>query len=435
MSNAVANMNDNFRIFSSPEFCDIRTTIINCLPWFVGKDVATALDYSNPQEAIRDHVDIEDKIIGEQNAHQYIIDSLGRKKYPTLINESGVYSLIFSSRMKKAKEFKHWVTSEVLPAIRTSGTYSVVNKQNANNTLPLSREEMAMYIAAIQSHTEEIKDMCVSTFTEIGKIIQKNSEDNVKNLSMISDTASKLYSSYALNSAKIVECLNNIKISTPQSQSQKDEEEFLKSARSLLSNICRTYNIEQKMAYSLVYGEMVKNDGINPYKYKVDSSVIKGIAKNPEFRASFIKCAENLCCKSNDSKIDTSLEDPLENSPENSLEISPHNSEVNKQEETQATSPKKRFYANNPLWSTPEEIRNYIAAYQKKYNKKSYEYASQCVLRDVAEKAEIGSIKNLRKLATEYGNSLGHKCCSISYYIYNNERLFNILKSLVEEEM
>lgn len=82
------------------------------------------LGYANAKDALANHVDTEDKIMGSQNATPYIIDSIGRKQYPTFINESGVYSLIFSSKMPKAKDFKHWVTSEVLPSIRKTGSYN-----------------------------------------------------------------------------------------------------------------------------------------------------------------------------------------------------------------------------------------------------------------------------------------------------------------------
>jgi len=95
---------------------EIRTVAIKNEPWLVGKDVAEALGYSNPQKAIRDHVDDEDKTMNESftvNGTQGI-----------LINESGLYSLIMSSQLPNAKQFKRWVTSEVLPSIRKNGIYA-----------------------------------------------------------------------------------------------------------------------------------------------------------------------------------------------------------------------------------------------------------------------------------------------------------------------
>lgn len=88
-------------------------------PWFVGKDVAVILGYSNPRKAIIDHVDDEDKTDGVT-----IRDSIGRKQNPIVINESGLYSLILSSKLPTAHDFKHWVTSSVLPSIRKTGMYA-----------------------------------------------------------------------------------------------------------------------------------------------------------------------------------------------------------------------------------------------------------------------------------------------------------------------
>ena len=94
----------------------VRTITINDEPYFVGKDVATILGYSNTRDALLHHVDDEDKGVAK-------LDTLGGRQNQTIINESGLYSLILSSKLPTAKEFKHWVTSEVLPAIRKHGAY------------------------------------------------------------------------------------------------------------------------------------------------------------------------------------------------------------------------------------------------------------------------------------------------------------------------
>ncbi len=116
------------KVFEKPEFGTVRTIVIDNEVWFVGKDVAEILGYSNPRKALTDHVDEGDKKMGEQNVTPSIIDSLGRTQYPTWINESGVYSLILSSKLPKAKEFKHWVTSEILPSVRKQGAYITPEK-------------------------------------------------------------------------------------------------------------------------------------------------------------------------------------------------------------------------------------------------------------------------------------------------------------------
>lgn len=112
---------NELKIFENESFGEIRTIKDeNGEPWFVGKDVAEILEYTNTTKAILTHVDDEDKkILTSQNGTLENIPNRGL----TIINESGLYALIFSSKMKKAKEFKRWVTSEVLPAIRKHGAY------------------------------------------------------------------------------------------------------------------------------------------------------------------------------------------------------------------------------------------------------------------------------------------------------------------------
>lgn len=107
---------NNLQVFKNEEFGEVRTVVIDNEPWFVGKDVATILGYSNPRDALAKRVDDEDKGVAK-------CDTLGGAQDLTVINESGLYSLILSSKLPTAKKFKRWVTSEVLPAIRKTGSY------------------------------------------------------------------------------------------------------------------------------------------------------------------------------------------------------------------------------------------------------------------------------------------------------------------------
>lgn len=131
----IVNEGLNTLVFNNDEFGNVRTVILNNNPWFVGKDVAECLGYTNSKKAIRDHVDDEDKIMGERNVTPSITDKLGRVQYPVFINESGLYALIFGSKLDKAKEFKHWVTSEVLPQIRKTGGYIPIEKDDDDLTI------------------------------------------------------------------------------------------------------------------------------------------------------------------------------------------------------------------------------------------------------------------------------------------------------------
>ena len=109
---------NELQIFVSKEFGEIRTVTIDNEPWFVGKDVATALGYKNTRQAILTNVMDEDKGV-------HSVDTPSGKQEMTVINESGLYALIFGSKLNSAKRFKHWVTSEVLPSIRKHGMYAV----------------------------------------------------------------------------------------------------------------------------------------------------------------------------------------------------------------------------------------------------------------------------------------------------------------------
>ena len=137
-------MNNQITVFASDKFGDVRIIQIGSEPWFVGKDVAEILGYRNPNEAIQDHVDSEDKFIRSQRGREMLKlfsslkdmqEKLGRQDN-WFINESGVYSLIFGSKLPQAKEFKYWVTHEVLPSIRKHGAYLTDNALEEALTSP-----------------------------------------------------------------------------------------------------------------------------------------------------------------------------------------------------------------------------------------------------------------------------------------------------------
>ena len=135
---------EEIKIFNSEEFGDIRTVTIDKEPWFVGKDVATALGYVKPLNALSTHVEKDDSL------KQGITDSLGREPETIFINESGLYALIFGSKLDSAKRFKRWVTSEVLPAIRKTGSYQK----------PLTPQEMLrIQLGMIDNHEDRIADL------------------------------------------------------------------------------------------------------------------------------------------------------------------------------------------------------------------------------------------------------------------------------------
>ena len=111
---------NELQIFNSEEFGEIRTVTIDGEAWLIGRDVAEILGYANPKNAVPKHVSNEGKLSTQ-------IEYAGQRRTVTVINESGLYALIFGSKLESAKRFKHWVTSEVLPSIRKTGSYQMQN--------------------------------------------------------------------------------------------------------------------------------------------------------------------------------------------------------------------------------------------------------------------------------------------------------------------
>lgn len=156
-------MENNLIAFENPEFGEIRTMIIDGDPWFVGKDVADALGYEKPRNAIAMHVDDDDSL------KWGVTDSLGREQETTIINESGLYSLILSSKLPTAKSFKHWVTSEVLPSIRKTGAYFVPSVKNEHDLILIDH---------LNDMINRLDDSLTAMSNEISNVMQHVSYNN-----------------------------------------------------------------------------------------------------------------------------------------------------------------------------------------------------------------------------------------------------------------
>ncbi|WP_278996418.1 phage antirepressor [Prevotella disiens] len=141
---------DEIQIFKSKEFGNVRTLMFNNEPYLVGKDVAVALGYAKPENALSAHVDDEDKTIT-------LIQGSGSnyKSNTTIINESGLYSLVFSSQLPTAKKFKRWVTSEVLPALRKNGGYIVATSEDTPELIMARALQVAQ--ATIDRHKKQLE--------------------------------------------------------------------------------------------------------------------------------------------------------------------------------------------------------------------------------------------------------------------------------------
>ena len=144
-------MENQIQIFNNTEFGEIRSMTIDGEPYFVGKDVAAALGYTNTRKALADHVDNEDKKDGVT-----IRDSIGREQNPVIINESGMYSLVLSSKLEGAKRFKRWVTSEILPSIRKTGAYATDSAAADYKARELRIREMNAQARLINAETRRL---------------------------------------------------------------------------------------------------------------------------------------------------------------------------------------------------------------------------------------------------------------------------------------
>lgn len=172
---------NELQVFKNQEFGSVRTLVINSEPWFVGKDVAEVLGYAKPLNAIAQHVDKDDSL------KQGLTDSLGRQQKTIFVNESGLYALIFGSKLESAQKFKRWVTSEVLPALRKTGQYQV-KELSGSELMAKALIEAQNVLAAKDKQIEEMKpkalfaDAVATSHTsilvgELAKILKQNGID------------------------------------------------------------------------------------------------------------------------------------------------------------------------------------------------------------------------------------------------------------------
>ena len=210
---------NNLQIFNSEEFGNMRTVTIDDETWFVGKDVANALGYERATKAIQDHVDDDDK------DEVPIQDSIGRMQKTPVINESGLYALIFGSKLESAKRFKHWVTSEVLPTIRKTGGYQ---KQLS------PAEMMRIQLGMIDDHENRIENLENNMTIDYG---QQQVLGETVNHTVISILGGKESNAYKEVSKKVfAECNRDLKkyfqVNARNNVPKKRFEEALQYAKS-----------------------------------------------------------------------------------------------------------------------------------------------------------------------------------------------------------
>lgn len=160
-------MENNIQVFNNAEFGEVRTVVINNEPWFVGKDVATALGYTDTAHSLLDHVDDEDRVNSKTQGQNN--PEFGQRGC-WLINESGLYSLVLGSKAPKAKEFKRWVTSVVLPSIRKNGGYIAGQEE-------LTPEQIVAKALIVANKIIEEKDRQLAEANEKTKFLESTIEE------------------------------------------------------------------------------------------------------------------------------------------------------------------------------------------------------------------------------------------------------------------
>lgn len=158
-------------VFDNADFGEVRTVVIDGEPWFVGKDVAECLGYTNPSKALADHVDDDDKL------NNKTLSSLGQRG-GWLINESGMYALIFGSKLEKAREFKRWVTSEVLPTLRKTGHYEVAADQSVNQLLAELGDFKVTYVQQMVEFKDALEKQTKAFDKSISNMTLSTSQQN-----------------------------------------------------------------------------------------------------------------------------------------------------------------------------------------------------------------------------------------------------------------
>lgn len=357
------------KTFNSDEFGQIRTVTIDKEPWFVGKDIATALGYIDAFGALKKHVDTEDK----QNCQN---DSFDTPRGMTIVNESGLYSLILSSKLPTAKRFKRWVTSEVLPDIRKNGYYVDAN----NVDTPITREELAMYFNCF-----------MNSFNDSLNVMGQNVNNSIKELVNIIEIQNKeLTEIKLLNSSHVLK--------TKDKTISEFEKEWLHKAWKTAREISKMSGKDSK--YSLVEAYNIlrkKNVNIN--------EMYEEFKKDNPGAAKINMCAENELLRLH---MDLAFEELRKKYSKKNVVVKPIN--------------KSKMFR-----SVPKNIKNRIEKSAKKRGNTYYKERAR-VYKDIEKMAGI----NLKDEAKAYAISNGLANCSKAYYVSMNDKCLNILKQVTK---
>lgn len=398
-------MNTTIETFNNKDFGPLRSMMINNEPWFVGKDVADILGYSNSRKAIADHVDEEDKGVTK-------CDTLGGIQDLVVINESGLYSLILSSKLPAAKKFKHWVTSEVLPSIRKKG-YAVDRDHvlHSGNTItdpstPLSREELALYFTYFVNGAKDF----ITSIDKRLDAMERGFEVITNVLTSSAEQSTKLENALCNALRTPISVVNNRNavttntVTTTNVTSSPEVNAWLRKVWKSAAIISKKANGDSRVVLREIY-KILRKDGVD-----LDSMYTEYSESHPG-KAKINMIAESKMLRGKTEEIIKSLHKkyyPEKYTVENI--VSP-----------------KPIYKSQELLSTPENVRSYIQAVADREGI-VYTTAASKVYKEIEKRCG----ENLKELSKELARSYGCSNCSKAYLIAHDETLMVIIKAIAE---
>jgi len=382
IANATVTNGTQLQIFNNTEFGSIRTLDINGEPWFVGKDVAEALGYSNTRDALAKHVDEEDK------NSVAIHDGIPGNPNQTVINESGVYSLVFSSKLPTAKKFKHWVTAEVLPTIRKHGVYAS-NITDVMGT-PLSREEFAKFAYILRLGIGDFAAEIKNEVSSLAAIIKEQNDTYNKNIFQLLDKFSQTQTAISATEIKA---------------DHTDVNNWLRKAWRSAEIISAKSGKDKKRMLIEAY-DIVRSGGTD----------LSGMYRT--YKASHPGVAMiNMCAESGDlrAKMESALRSLNEKyAAKISVGESP--------------TVKRQIYKSQLLQTTPPEVKKLINKISVKYSL-PYNRAAMKAYTEIERLAGCDLTKDVKSFAAANGCSRASK----AYYVGARAKYLDILRQIAEE--
>lgn len=381
MTNTTVTNETQLQIFNNADFGSIRTLDINGEPWLVGKDVAEALGYSNSRKALIDHVDEEDKGVTK-------CDTPGGIQELTVINESGVYSLVFSSKLPTAKKFKHWVTAEVLPAIRKHGMYAS-NITDVMGT-PLSREEFAKFAYILRLGIGDFAAEIKNEVSSLAAIIKEQNDTYNKNILQLLDKFSQTQTAISATEIKA---------------DHTDVNNWLRKAWRSAEIISAKSGKDKKRMLIEAY-DIVRSGGTD----------LSGMYRT--YKASHPGVAMiNMCAESGDlrAKMESALK-------------SLNEKYATKISVGESPTVKRQIYKSQLLQTTPPEVKKLINKISVKYSL-PYNRAAMKAYTEIERLAGCDLTKDVKSFAAANGCSRASK----AYYVGARAKYLDILRQIAEE--